>query len=282
MLRTINYIVSPGGISPYSPQFAGVQGENGATRLDFQLDSGFIAEITAARAIYDSIFYRFDCEDGAGRYLTGEAKELTGAAVSFVLEKTVTETGGNLRVCLILSGVNIDTTDSGMQLFSFPVQLYFKNFPIGLDFTTASDLNKAVVQVKKMRSETYDIAQTAVEVNQETVQLRATINNEAAAALQSITSAKSAVDTTAAQSTAAAATASEKATQATDAAATATAKASEAAGYAGSALTSSVQSAGYASDASESAAAAAENLNTLLAVTGNINSVLATVISGGQ
>lgn len=291
MLRTIEYTVSPGGIIPLSPQFAGVQGENGATELKFIPDAALSAEIAALADRYDSLTYRVDCIDGAARAITGSVNDYAGGTVSFPLESTVTQAGGRLNVCLILSGCNNDTAASTV-LYSFPVSLYFRNFPLSGRFEERAELNKAVLQTEKLRDETYDIAASVLETK-EAVDVLAEEAKDSRTAAQT---ACAAAETAAGESEASAQDASGYA----QAAAAHAQSAESAAGYAGTALTYSVQAQGYADTAqshadaalaaqgsaessAENAAASAQNaaqsLTELLAAVGDINAVLAQLVT---
>lgn len=295
MLRTIEYTVSPGGIIPLSPQFAGVQGENGATELKFIPDAALSAEIAALADRYDSLTYRVDCIDGAARAVTGSVNDYAGGTVSFPLESTVTQAGGRLNVCLILSGCNNDTAASTV-LYSFPVSLYFRNFPLSGRFEERAELNKAVLQTEKLRDETYDIAASVLETKNAVDALAKEAKDSRTAAQDACTAA----ETAAGESEASAQDASGYAQTAAAHAQSAAQSAESAAGYAGTALTYSVQAQGYADTAqshadaaqaaqtgaessAENAAASAQNaahsLTELLAAVGDINAVLAQLVT---
>lgn len=302
MLRTIEYTVSPGGIVPLSPQFAGVQGENGATELKFIPDAALSAEIAALADRYDSLTYRVDCIDGAARAITGSVNDYAGGTVSFPLESTVTQAGGRLNVCLILSGCNNDTAASTV-LYSFPVSLYFRNFPLSGRFEERAELNKAVLQTEKLRDETYDIAASVLEMKGAVDALAKEAEDSRAAAQDACTAA----ETAAGESEASAQDASGYAQTTVAYAQSAAQSAESAAGYAGTALTYSVQAQGYAETAqshantaqghadaalaaqssaessAENAAASAQNaaqsLTELLAAVGDINAVLAQLVT---
>lgn len=278
-MRKIEYTLSSDGILPHSPQFGGIQGENGVTTLVFTPDTEITAAIEGLKEKYDSIIYRVDCLDGAGHLLVSEAFDLTQTPIEFTLTDAHTAMGGRLCVTLVISGVNNDTADSA-ELYSFPAMLYFKEFPARKDYSERHDLNQAVVQVKKMREEVYDMAASALETHEKIVEVSAEFDTLSADMLGQIKTARDE-----------AVAASQSASESRESAA---GSADSAAGYAGSALTASVQASGYASDAQESrtaaatsasaaeqsAADAAASLESLLAVTGDINAVLATVVEG--
>ncbi len=232
MLRTIEYTFSAQGITPFSPQFAGIQGENGATELVFLPDEEFADELTVLGGSYDTLYYRFDCVDGAGRTVTGTALEYTGEDISLTLDTQLTEAGGKLRVCLIISGEN-NGEESGTRLFTFPAELYFKDFPLRMSFTERGDLNHAVKQVGEMRQEVYGMVLSAQSACSENSDLAAQV----------------------------------------------AADAQSAASYAATALTNAMTASGYSEEARSSAEEAADALAELLALVGDINAILDTLVN---
>lgn len=283
MLRKIEYTLSPYGITPHSPQFGGIQGENGATVLEFMPDEEAIAVLENLYASYDSIIYRVDCIDGAGQLLVGEATDTPETPFTFTLTDKHTCMGGRICVTLVISGVNNDDEDA-VELYSFPATLYFKEFPVREDYSERHDLNQAVLQVKKMRDETYDIAAAALGTHETIVAAGDGALADIAAAREEAVSSIEAAAQEVNASIESAATFAESSGVSAD----------TAAGYAGSALTSSVQASGYAEDALESstsatasakeaqqyAESAAASRDEVLSVTGDINAVLATVVNG--
>ena len=286
MLRRIDYTVGADNITPFSPQFAGVQGENGATVLRFEAEQTVIDTIEALCARYDSILWRFEAIDGAGRKVTGDTREYSSFPLEVPLSAAYTEMGGRMSGALIISGFNNDE-DNATELMSLPIRLYFRDFPVKTDFNERQDLNKAVLQVKQMREETYDIAAAALETKSEINETAAHFEKLSSESLEQI---KSAGEVAAAN------------------AETSALAAEEALRNAGTALTYSVQAAGCANDAKESSEAAAqsksactlkanecasyaeqaaqnaqyssEQVDRLIAFTGDINAVLATVVAG--
>ncbi len=238
MLRTIEYIFSAEGISPHSPQFAGVQGENGATQLTFTPDDDFAEVLAALRETYDTVYYRFDWVDGADRTVTGEVTEYESGAVSTTLSTEQTAAGGKLRVCLVFSGEN-NEIETGVCLFSFPVTLYFKEFPLRMNATERGDLNHAVAQVKALRDEAYEMLSDSEDCNAQTqtlLQQMTTYQTQISGSVQS------------------------------------------AASYASTALTNAVTASGHAAQAGQSAAEAVAALNELRSTAGGINEILATLV----
>ena len=286
MLRRIDYTVGTDNVTPFSPQFAGVQGENGATVLHFEAEQTVVDTIEALCARYDSILWRFEAIDGADRKVTGDTWEYSSFPLEVPLSAAYTEMGGRMSGALIISGVNNDE-DNATELMSLPIRLYFRDFPVKTDFNERQDLNKAVLQVKQMREETYDIAAAALETKSAVDESVAGFEKLSSESLEQI---KSAGEVAAAN------------------AETSALAAEEALRNAGTALTCSVQASGYANDAKESSEAAAqsesactlkanecasyaeqaahnaqyssEQVDRLIAFTGDINAILATVVAG--
>lgn len=286
MLRRIDYTVGTDNVTPFSPQFAGVQGENGATVLHFEAEQAVVDTIEALCTQYDSVLWRFEAIDGAGRKVTGDTREYSSFPLEVLLSAAYTEMGGRMSGALIISGVNNDE-DNTTELMSLPIRLYFRDFPVKTDFNERQDLNKAVLQVKRMREETYDIAAAALETKSAVDESVAGFEKLSAENLEQIISAGEV---------------------AADNAATSASAAEEALRNAGTALTCSVQASGYANDAKEysqaaaqselacsmhndecigyaqnaaqSAESAAEQVERLIAFAGDINAVLATVVAG--
>lgn len=165
MLRTVNYTLSPTESNPKDLQFAGVQGENNATVCVFTPDSDFAAALTAVSAEYDHLLVRVDCIDGLNRPIIGTPQTYTSGAVSFPLAAEVTKAGGTLKITLCFSGETVG--EESTVLYTFPVQLYFENFPLHEDLTARENLNKAVLTCQNLRAETYLIAQSAMETADE-------------------------------------------------------------------------------------------------------------------
>ena len=265
MLRTIEYMISPSGITPFSPQFAGVQGEDGATTLSFHFDPKFCAGVEGLAGQYDYLYCRMDCTDGAGRYITGEAAPFHSGGMTFSLKKEYTLTGGRLFGSLIVSGFNNGDMPEPTVLYTLPFTLYFRDFPVGNTEGTSRELNGIVLQVKALRDETYNIAATARETKEQIEGLEGEIDATAASAILQINAARD----TAVAAGAAAATNADRAEIAKTAA--------EAAKNAASQY---VETCGqYAGQARLQADRAEEKADELFAVVGNINAVLATVVA---
>ena len=125
-IRTINYTVSVGGITPTSQQFGGTQGDHNAVELKFTLDTELYNNVTANAE--GTVYYRFDGYDGSGGVKSTEPAPLDDKVCQYSLEEWLTRYGGKVQVYLVLTDIT-DTTE--MELYSFPAVLNLKDRPDG-------------------------------------------------------------------------------------------------------------------------------------------------------
>lgn len=125
-IRTINYTVSVGGITPTSQQFGGTQGDHNAVELKFTLDTELYNNVTANAE--GTVYYRFDGYDGSGGVKSTEPAPLDDNVCTYGLEEWITRYGGKVQVYLVLTDIT-DTTE--MELYSFPAVLNLKDRPDG-------------------------------------------------------------------------------------------------------------------------------------------------------
>jgi hypothetical protein len=125
-IRTINYTVSVGGITPASQQFGGTQGDHNAVELKFTLDTELYNNVTANAE--GTVYYRFDGYDGSGGVKSTEPAPLDDSVCTYGLEEWLTRYGGKVQVYLVLTDIT-DTTE--MELYSFPAVLNLKDRPDG-------------------------------------------------------------------------------------------------------------------------------------------------------
>lgn len=125
-IRTINYTVSVGGITPASQQFGGTQGDHNAVELKFTIDTELYNSITANTE--GTVYYRFDGYDGSGGMKSTEPAPLDDNVCTYGLEEWITRYGGKVQVYLVLTDIT-DTTE--MELYSFPAVLNLKDRPDG-------------------------------------------------------------------------------------------------------------------------------------------------------
>lgn len=136
-IRVINYTVTKNGISPATMQRGGLQGEHCATMLNFNLDEEFKSELEvySEKGGETALYYRFEAHTSTGLknstvpqelYLQGYGRFVT---LEYPLENWLTRDGGNIRVYLIFSALNVDDGQTQVDLFSYPALLRLENVP---------------------------------------------------------------------------------------------------------------------------------------------------------
>ena len=128
MIRQIIYTVDENGISPSTKQRGGVQGDHRATEIVFLLEEMLYNNISE-QAEGKRLIYRFDAYDGEGGVVRSDITDLTGNTIRYFLEKWLTKCGGIIKVVLVISIIQDDSTE--MELYSFPAILQLKNLPDG-------------------------------------------------------------------------------------------------------------------------------------------------------
>jgi hypothetical protein len=98
-INTITFTVTENGITPSTPQSAGIQGDHNATLLVFSLPAALIA---------DGYLYRMEYVDGMGGYGPSDLLTLTNAAVSAPIPRAWTQNGGKGTVRLIVTQLDAD------------------------------------------------------------------------------------------------------------------------------------------------------------------------------
>ena len=123
MIREISYQVSSSGITPYTVQNAGVQGEQNVTRLSFSLDSNLLSKLTEA-AKGATLYYRFDIYDSLGCSNSTEPIALEESQqVYYDIGLQLSAVGGNAKVYLVITAINEDKTEA--ELISVPALINF-------------------------------------------------------------------------------------------------------------------------------------------------------------
>ena len=123
MIREISYQVSSSGITPYTVQNAGVQGEQNVTRLSFSLDSNLLSKLTEA-AKGATLYYRFDTYDSLGCSNSTEPIALEDKyKVYYDIGLELSAVGGNAKVYLVITAINEDKTEA--ELISVPALISF-------------------------------------------------------------------------------------------------------------------------------------------------------------
>ena len=105
--------------TPEAPQYAGMQGDSGKTRVDFVLP---------ADAQNDAYVYRVEMVTGGGALVTGELLDPVGGIVSQVLTHPFTESGGRCTLRLIVTQVDENGDETG-EYCALVGHVYFTNGP---------------------------------------------------------------------------------------------------------------------------------------------------------
>lgn len=127
-VRTINFTVSAGGISPAVLQDAGVQGDHNSTEVSFAIDDSLYQSVMSqAEECGGTAIYRIDGYDSAGGVYNSDTQILSAQNILYPVGEFLTRYGGNIKIVLVISLHKNDTTE--MELFSFPALLKLKNLP---------------------------------------------------------------------------------------------------------------------------------------------------------
>lgn len=152
-IRTLNFLVTPEGITPATPMAAGVQGDHNATEVVFTLD--------ATLAFLEDAVYRFEYEDGAGALdVTAPLTPNSYGELRTLLPLHWTSGGGiaQLRVVIARAGENGDE----QVLYSVAARLrYAPRLEAGEQLEAMSPLfntalqkaDEAMVQVQQLSEE---------------------------------------------------------------------------------------------------------------------------------
>ena len=169
MFREISFQVSSSGITPYTVQHAGVQGEQNVTRLSFAIDSNLQSKLTEA-AKGATLYYRFDTYDSLGCSNSTEPKVLgEGQQVYYDIGLELSAVGGNAKVYLVITSIAEDKTEA--ELISFPALINFTK--------------KAGAEYEQLQKESLSVLYTGVVKNAEAAKTSEKISTENAKAAES-------------------------------------------------------------------------------------------------
>ena len=235
-IRTITFRATRDGLTPNSPQYAGVQGEHNATQVIFQLDSGLT--ILGGK-------YRIEYVDSTGQQDTTDFLTPSSGAVSSLLPKEWTSNGGIAEIRLVIASKDA-STQATQTMITLAGKLYYAD-KYGCNRTDC--IQKGLSElIEEAHDATADAAAAAETAN--------TAATGALAATADAAAATQAANTAAAGANAAAQDASHFYTLAQGQAELATAQAGIAASQAEAALTYSETAAAEAGKAAAGAAGA--------------------------
>lgn len=161
-MRPVTFNVSISDITPRNIMFAGVQGESGATRLEFQLDSKLLEKLMSPGT---TCYYRVDTTDGAGGFhssatiiMPNDTNKLT-----YELSDEITGTGGECRIFLVFTRMD-DGDGTFKVLYSYPAKLWFEGSSYGSDSEALvkRQITEAVVQAENLIREAENLGNDSV------------------------------------------------------------------------------------------------------------------------
>lgn len=125
-IREINYTVTSGGIEPATLQFGGVQGEQNATLLRFNIDDVLWKRLQQRKEQFEGsqLIYRFDGVDGVGNVHPSDVTVLLEQSLVYFLPYCVTEHGGKVKVTLVITLYK--NSASEMELYSGSANLQLR------------------------------------------------------------------------------------------------------------------------------------------------------------
>ena len=153
MKRKIEYKVSDGGrVSPSTRQWGGMQYEDNATELVFDISDTDVKK--------EGILWRIDFNSSAAGYNPSETLTVEGGKVSRLLPYDMTRCGGEIQVTLI--GTEVDGEDKELSIaYSVPVMVYLTDVEQDEDSEgkIAERLSAIESSVKKMTETVEDIGE---------------------------------------------------------------------------------------------------------------------------
>ena len=121
--REITFICTDSDISPRTLQYGGLQGEDNATELKFD-----VSDLDLTVESGHSVAYRMDCTDGTGGFYSENLTLQTGSSnkkyVLFSIPYIVTRPGGVAKLHLVISDLDSDNVEAAI-LYSKTAKLYF-------------------------------------------------------------------------------------------------------------------------------------------------------------
>ncbi len=127
-VREIDFKVGKDYILPATEQEAGVQTEDNATMLIFELDNELYNSLRAGISVGEKLLYRFDCTDSMGQGVVTLPSELISNSVAFDIRENLSRNGGKARVYLVITRVRLND-ENQMEFVSKPAKVRFDNIP---------------------------------------------------------------------------------------------------------------------------------------------------------
>lgn len=166
-IRENTFTVSANGIEPTVEQSVGLQGENGATELEFIIESGLYEALLRAKQDTDRLIYRFDFADGMGNVTRGNTARLESNTLKFDLREWATRYSGKAKVYLMIARLNSGGYEQ-MSFISDPARLRFTATSIAETEKERESLSTLTEIAKEASEEAQRAAATAVEAQEKT------------------------------------------------------------------------------------------------------------------
>ncbi len=159
-IRTVQFVLSANSISPTLAQSGGIQGEHNATSVEFLIEPSLLLKIQH-EAKDSTPLYRIDAFTQDGKKISTEPKELTTDLITFPLSNQLTQSGADIKICLVISILNNNQTL--VDLYSFPANLSLVHLPRASEvqqeeYSSLTELYKATEQYANVAKNSADSA----------------------------------------------------------------------------------------------------------------------------
>lgn len=168
-IREFRFTVTPDSIAGSTVSKGGVQGEQNATELIFEISQTLANKLSAlvSEGENKTFYYRFDCYDGAGgKYSTvpvmfspGNDKEF-----SHLIDRTQTEFGGTIQVYFVITLVDNCGTEetkgneTELDLYAYCVKLMLNSQPSGTE-TDGEDYESITTLAVSVKQNAKEVAE---------------------------------------------------------------------------------------------------------------------------
>lgn len=155
-IRTVSFYLSRAGITPSTKQKAGVQGDHNVTAVLFNIDSQ-LSNAILTEADGKKVFYRVEGINSAGGKSVTEPAEIklvseANNMVTYKLERWLTQYGGTVSIQLIISVLDVDSTEPYIDMYCFPIALELQDTPSGVDVDPSAPADVRISAVIAMQA----------------------------------------------------------------------------------------------------------------------------------
>ena len=192
MLRKLSYDVKnkTKTVEPASKQWAGIQYEDNATHVEFDL-SEVIAELVANGADADSMLFKINYNSGASGFDPSENLNLVDGKISRPIGIKSTQFGGEITITAEITVIDSDN-NARADVYSFPVGAHFTPQP--RDNTTEDVVVENISAAEKAAKEYSEKAEEQSAISKEYSELAKGYSEEALEALKDYEDLKNKVD----------------------------------------------------------------------------------------